>query len=218
MEQNTGLIWTVVRRLSHRRYDPEDLFQIGVIGLLKAIDRFDLRYQAAFSSYALPLILGELRRFLRDDSLVHVSRSLKEQSTRILKAQNQLLQELGHTPSLAELSVHLSLSPAEVSAALASCGDVESLDAAFSGSAGEEATLLDRLTDSETGEEAYVERLALQESLQQLSEQEQALIRLRYFNELTQSEAGRRLAMSQVQVSRLEKKILHKLRGAMTDS
>ena len=207
----------MVRRLSHRRYDPEDLFQIGVIGLLKAIDRFDLRYQAAFSSYALPLILGELRRFLRDDSLVHVSRSLKEQSTHILKTQNQLLQELGHTPSLAELSSHLSLSPAEVSAALASCGDVESLDAAFSGSAGEETTLLDRLTDSETGVENQVERLALQESLQQLPEQEQALIRLRYFKGLTQSEAGRMLAMSQVQVSRLEKKILHKLRGAMTD-
>ncbi len=216
--QNTGLIWTVVRRLGRRGYDAEDLFQIGSIGLLKAIDRFDLRYQTSFSTYAVPLIFGELRRFLRDDGLIKVSRSLKEQSFRLQKARQELELQLGCTPSLAELARHTGLSPAEVSAALVSCEAAVSFDApvAASGGAGKELTVQDSLPDPESGVDDRVDRIALQEALTCLPETEAALIRLRYFKNLTQSQAGQILGMSQVQVSRLEKKVLIKIRKEMT--
>ena len=218
MTQNTGLVWTVIRRLGRRGYDAEDLFQIGTIGLLKAIDRFDLRYQTSFSTYAVPLIFGELRRFLRDDGLIKVSRTLKEQAFRLQKARQELELQLGCTPTLAELARHTGLSPAEVSAALASCEAAVSFDSpvSSSGRAGKELTLQDSLTDPGTGVEDRVDRIALQEVLMCLPKMEAELIRLRYFKNLTQSQTGQLLGMSQVQVSRLEKKVLAKLRKEMT--
>ena len=215
--QNTGLVWSVVRRLGRRGYDAEDLFQIGTIGLIKAIDRFDLRFQTSFSTYAVPLIFGELRRFLRDDGLIKVSRTLKEQSARLQKARQTLEHQLGRTPTLAELARHAGLSPAEVSAALASCEDAVSLDAPIaSGSAGKELTVQDVLPDPGPGEEDRGDRLSRQEALTRLPETEAALIRLRYFQNQTQTQAGAALGLSQVQVSRLEKKVLLKLRQEMT--
>lgn len=208
-----------MRRLGRRGYDPEDLFQIGVIGLLKAIDRFDTRYSTAFSTYAVPLIFGELRRFLRDDGLIKVSRSVKEQAAAILKARQQLDQELGRSPTLSELSKHLGRPAAEISAALAACSDAVSFDTpAPSGRAGKQLTVQDMLPDRGPGEQERVERIALQESLQHLSPQEDSLIRLRYFENKTQAETGRLLGMSQVQVSRMEKKILLRLRQSMSES
>ena len=218
LTQNAGLIWTVIRRLHRRDQDAEDLYQIGCIGLLKAIERFDLRYQTSFSTYAVPLIFGELRRFLRDDGLIKVSRSLKEQSFRLQKARRELELQLGCTPTLAELARHTGLSSAEVSAALTSCEDVVSFDSPVgsSGRAGKELTLQDSLTDPGTGVEDRVDRIALQEVLMSLPKMEAELIRLRYFKNLTQSQTGQLLGMSQVQVSRLEKKVLAKLRKEMT--
>ena len=218
MTQNTGLVWTVIRRLGRRGYDAEDLFQIGTIGLLKAIDRFDLRYQTSFSTYAVPLIFGELRRFLRDDGLIKVSRTLKEQAFHLQKARQELELKLGCTPTLVELARHTGLSPAEVSAALASCEAAVSFDSpvSSSGRAGKELTVQDSLTDPGTGVEDRVDRIALQEVLMCLPEIEAELIRLRYFKNLTQSQTGQLLGMSQVQVSRLEKKVLAKLRKEMT--
>lgn len=161
----------------------------------------------------MPLILGELRRFLRDDGLIKVSRRLKEQGAHIAAARRQLDQELGRSPTLAELSKRVGCPPSEISAALAACSDAVSLDAPIaSGRAGKELTVQDSLPDSGPGEQERVERIALQESLGQLSETEEALIRLRYFENQTQSQTGRLLGMSQVQVSRLEKKILLRLR------
>ena len=218
MTQNTGLVWTVIRRLGRRGYDAEDLFQIGTIGLLKAIDRFDLRYQTSFSTYAVPLIFGELRRFLRDDGLIKVSRTLKEQAFRLQKVRQELELKLGCTPTLAELARHTGLSPTEVSAALASCEAAVSFDSPVgsSGRAGKELTLQDSLTDPGTGVEDRVDRIALQEVLMCLPKMEAELIHLRYFKNLTQSQTGQLLGMSQVQVSRLEKKVLLKLRKEMT--
>ena len=218
MTQNTGLVWTVIRRLGRRGYDAEDLFQIGTIGLLKAIDRFDLRYQTSFSTYAVPLIFGELRRFLRDDGLIKVSRTLKEQAFHLQKARQELELKLGCTPTLVELARHTGLSPAEVSAALASCEAAVSFDSpvSSSGRAGKELTVQDSLTDPGTGIEDRVDRIALQEVLLCLPMMEAELIRLRYFKNLTQSQTGQLLGMSQVQVSRLEKKVLAKLRKEMT--
>ena len=216
--QNTGLVWTVIRRLGRRGVDAEDLFQIGTIGLIKAIDRFDLRYQTSFSTYAVPLIFGELRRFLRDDGLIKVSRSLKEQSFRLQKARQELELQLGCTPTLAELARHAGLSPAEVSAALASCETAVSFDSPVtsSGHAGKERTVQDSLTDPKAVVEDRVDHIALQEVLQHLPSSEVELIQLRYFKNLTQSQTGQLLGMSQVQVSRLEKRVLNKLRKEMT--
>lgn len=218
MTQNTGLVWTVIRRLGRRDHDAEDLFQIGTIGLIKAIDRFDLRYQTSFSTYAVPLIFGELRRFLRDDGLIKVSRTLKEQAYRIQKARAELENQLACTPTLAELARHVGLSVAEVSAALASCEDAVSFDTpvADSGRAGKTLTLQDSLPDLGPGIENRVDHIALQEALTRLPETEVALIRLRYFKNHTQSQVGQILGMTQVQVSRLEKKVLIKLRKEMT--
>lgn len=207
-----------MRRLGRRGHDPEDLFQIGVIGLLKAIDRFDTRYSTTFSTYAVPLIFGELRRFLRDDGLIKVSRSIKEEAARILKNRQELDQELGRAPTLLELSKRVGRAPAEISAALTACSDAVSFYApASSGSAGKELTVQDMLPDSGPGEQERVEHIALQESLQHLPPQEAELIQLRYFQNKTQTETGLLLGLSQVQVSRLEKKILLRLRSAMTE-
>ena len=217
MTQNTGLVWTVVRRLGRRGYDADDLFQIGTIGLIKAIDRFDLRYQTSFSTYAVPLIFGELRRFLRDDGLIKVSRTLKEQAYRVQQARQELENQLGYTPTLAELARHTGIAPTEVSAALAACEDAVSLDAPLlSGSAGKELTLQDSLPDLGPDEQDRVDRIALQEALTRLPSDEAELIRLRYFQNQTQTQTGQTLGMSQVQVSRLEKKILKRLRQEMT--
>ncbi len=208
----------MVRRIGRRGYDAEDLFQIGSIGLLKAIDRFDLRYQTSFSTYAVPLIFGELRRFLRDDGLIKVSRTLKEQAYRIQQARQELELRLGCTPTLAELARHVGLSVSEVSAALASCEAAISFDSpiAPSGSAGKELTVQDSLPDPGSDVENRVDRIALQEALTCLPETEAELIRLRYFQNQTQAQVGQLLDMSQVQVSRLEKKVLIKLRKEMT--
>ncbi len=207
----------MVRRIGRRGYDAEDLFQIGSIGLLKAIDRFDLRYQTSFSTYAVPLIFGELRRFLRDDGLIKVSRTLKEKAYRIQQARQELELRLGCTPTLAELARHVGLSVSEVSAALASCEDAVSFDAPIAaGSAGKELTVQDSLPDPGSDVENRVDRIALQEALMCLPETEAELIRLRYFQNQTQAQVGQLLDMSQVQVSRLEKKVLIKLRKEMT--
>ena len=204
--------------MNRRDCDGEDLFQIGSIGLLKAIDRFDTRYQTSFSTYAVPLIFGELRRFLRDDGLIKVSRTLKEQAYRIQQIRRELELNLGCTPTLAELARHVGLSASEVSAALASCEAAVSFDSpiASSSSAGKELTIQDALPDSRSDVENRVDQIALQEALTRLPETEAVLIRLRYFKNHTQSQVGQILGMSQVQVSRLEKKVLIKLRKEMT--
>ena len=204
--------------MNRRDSEGEDLFQIGSIGLLKAIDRFDTRYQTSFSTYAVPLIFGELRRFLRDDGLIKVSRTLKEQAYRIQQARQELELNLGCTPTLAELARHVGLSASEVSAALASCEAAVSFDSpiASSGRAGKELTIQDALPDSRSDVENRVDQIALQEALTRLPETEASLIRLRYFKNHTQSQVGQILGMSQVQVSRLEKKVLIKLRKEMT--
>ena len=221
LAHNTGLIWTAVRRINRRGYDAQDLFQVGAIGLLKAIERFDVSLGTTFSTYALPLILGELKRFLRDDGLIKVSRTLKEQAACIRRAQRELDQTLGRSPTLKELSQRTGIPAPEVSAALAaplSSGEnTLSLEAPIpTGQAGKTLTLQESLPDPGPGEQERVEHMALQESLGHLPEEERALILLRYFENKTQTEVGRLLGMSQVQVSRLEKKVLKKLRQDLT--
>lgn len=209
------MVWNIVRRLNRRGYDPEDLFQVGVIGLIKAVDRFDFTYSTRFSTYAVPLIMGELHRFLRDDGMIKVSRSLKEQAARIFRVRDSLEQTLGRSPTVPELSEAVNLPAEDICAALAACNDVDSLS---SGCTAEDdsAPLLDRLPAPGPGEDERVETLSLRSCLQDLDPQEQQIIRLRYFENRTQAEVGRVVGLSQVQISRLEKKILLKMRHTLS--
>ena len=209
---NVGLVWSIVRRFTGRGCELEDLFQIGSIGLIKAIDKFDTSYEVRFSTYAVPMIAGEIKRFLRDDGMIKVSRSIKEMKIRVSMARENLSGSLGREPTLEELAGIVGASKEEVAASLEAGAQIESLYA-VSGS-GEESnlTLIDRLSD-ETGEnEALLDRMVLGELLKALEKKEREIIVRRYFYNQTQSQIAEILGISQVQVSRMEKKILKQMR------
>ena len=201
VEENTGLVWCIVRRFAGRGTEMEDLFQIGTIGLLKAIDKFDLSFEVKFSTYAVPLISGEIKRFLRDDGMIKVSRSLKELSYKAYQTQERLGKELGREPSVAELTM-----------AMDACTDVESLHRPVCKKEGQEMSLMEKVGQADAAEERVVDHLLLKELLKNLDKDERKLIYLRYFSEKTQTQVGKELGISQVQVSRMEKKILKNLR------
>ncbi len=205
---NTGLIWSIARRFFGRGVDPDDLYQLGCLGFLKAVEGFDLSYGTQFSTYAVPKIAGEIRRFLRDDGAVKVSRSLKERSVRIKAARQRLTATLGREPTLAELTGETGLEPEEIAIAETATGATESIQRR-SGEGG--FSLEDVLTDGEM-EEEIVERISLREAIACLTEREQMVINLRFFHGLTQDKTARILGVSQVQISRIEKKSLEALR------
>lgn len=208
---NTGLIWSIARRFFGRGVDPDDLYQLGCLGFLKAVEGFDLSYGTQFSTYAVPKISGEIRRFLRDDGTVKVSRSLKERSVHIRAARQKLTGELGREPTLAELSDRMGLEIEEIAAAETATGTAESIQKR-SGEGG--FSLEDVLTDGEM-EEQIVERISLREAIACLTEREQMVINLRFFHGLTQDKTSKILGVSQVQISRIEKKALESLRKHM---
>lgn len=212
VEENTGLVWCVVKRLYNRGVEMEDLFQIGTIGLLKAIDKFDLNYDVKFSTYAVPMIAGEIKRFLRDDGMIKVSRSLKELSYKAYLCREKLQERFGREPSVTELAGELGVEPEELMAALDASSEVESLHKPIYQSDGQEVSLMDRLPWRAEPEEAVLDHLLLKELLGGLEKEERQLIYLRYFADRTQAQAGKELGISQVQVSRLEKKILKSMR------
>lgn len=212
VEENTGLIWCVVKRFYGRGTEAEDLFQIGSIGLLKAIDKFDTSYDVKFSTYAVPMISGEIKRFLRDDGMIKVSRSLKELSVKAFQAREQLTDQLGREPTLEELAVQTGAEKEELVQAMEASVEVESLYQPIHQKEGSEIRLLDKLEEKEQREELLLNRMVLRQLLEQLSGQERKLIYLRYFAEKTQSAVGKELGISQVQVSRMEKRILENLR------
>ena len=206
--ENTGLIWSIARRYFGRGVEPDDLFQLGCVGFLKAVEGFDTAYGTQFSTYAVPKISGEIRRFLRDDGTVKVSRSLKERSVRIKVARQKLTGDLGREPTLAELSEQTGLEIEEIAAAETATGTAESIQRR-SGEGG--FSLEDVLTDGEM-EEEIVERISLREAIACLTEREQMVINLRFFHGLTQDKTSKILGVSQVQISRIEKKALESLR------
>lgn len=212
VEENTGLVWCVVKRFYNRGVEMEDLFQIGTIGLLKAIDKFDLNYDVKFSTYAVPMIAGEIKRFLRDDGMIKVSRSLKELSYKAYLCREKLQERFGREPSVTELAGELGVEPEELMAALDASSEVESLHKPIYQSDGHEVSLMDRLPWRAEPEEAVLDHLLLKELLGGLEKEERQLIYLRYFADRTQAQAGKELGISQVQVSRLEKKILKSMR------
>ena len=211
-KENTGLIYSVAKRFLGRGVEMEDLFQIGSIGLLKAVDHFDPSYEVRFSTYAVPMIVGEIKRFLRDDGILKVSRSLKENCGRIYQAKEKLEKELGREPGLDEIAAEVELSLEEVILALESTAEVESLHKTIYQGDGNDISLMDRLPEKENGQEQALDRIFLDEMLQSLDARERQLIGMRYFQNRTQTEIAAELGVSQVQVSRMEKRILKNLK------
>ena len=212
VEENTGLVWCIVRRFTGRGTELEDLFQIGTIGLLKAIDKFDLSYEVKFSTYAVPMIIGEIRRYLRDDGMLKVSRSLKENCARIYSAREALEKELGREPILEEVAKATELSVDEVVMSMESGAEVESLHKIIYQGDGNDISLMDRLQEKENGQDAALNRIFLDEILKKLDARERQLIGMRYFKDMTQTEIAAEMGISQVQVSRMEKRILKELK------
>lgn len=212
VEENTGLVWCVARRFYNRGVEAEDLFQIGNIGLLKAIDKFDMSYEVKFSTYAVPMISGEIKRFLRDDGMIKVSRSLKELAYKTYLCQERLQEKWGREPTIFEIAEELEAEPEEIMAALDASTDVESLYKPIYQKDGQEISLMDKLPENTVQEEKVLNQMLLKELLTTLNKEERQLIYLRYFADRTQSQAGQELGISQVQVSRLEKKILKSMR------
>ncbi len=212
VEENAGLIWSIVRRYARKGLDNEDLYQLGCVGFLKAVQGFDLAYGTQFSTYAVPKIAGEIRRFLRDDGLVKVGRGTKEQALLIHRARTKLLDSLGREPALSELAQETGLTPEEIAEVDLAVSSVASLQA----ESGENGFSLEEML-GESPEEGLIERLSLRSAIDHLPQREQKLILLRYYKGLTQEKTAKILGISQVQVSRLEKKAIQFLRWELTE-
>lgn len=212
VQENLGLVQSIVRRFRGRGTEDEDLFQIGSIGLMKAIDKFDLTYEVKFSTYAVPVITGEIKRFLRDDGMIKVSRSLKEVAAHAITAREKIQREQGREPTLEEISAQIGVEQELIVQALESGEQVESLQKVIFEGDGKQISMEEHLVDGKDETEAMLNRMVLKQLLGSLGQQEKKLICLRYFGEKTQTEVAKALGISQVQVSRLEKKILLSLR------
>ena len=209
---NSGLIWSVARRYYGRGVDPEDLYQLGCLGFLKAVRGFDLSYGTQFSTYAVPKIAGEIRRFLRDDGAVKVSRGIKERAAALRQSRLELSQRLGRDPTLAELAAATGLEPEDIAAADTATLSVASLQS----ESGEEGFTLESVLGTEGIEDDLVERLTLRQAIDTLPERERAVILLRFYKNLTQDRVSRVLGVSQVQVSRIERRAAAHLRETLT--
>jgi len=213
VQKNMRLVWSVVQRFLNRGYEPDDLFQIGCIGLLKSVDKFDLSYDVKFSTYAVPMIIGEIQRFIRDDGTVKVSRSLKETGNKIRKAKDELSKQFGRVPTIAEIAEYLEITPEDVVLAQEASRAPSSIHETVYENDGDPITLLDQIADN--NETKWFDKIALKEAIRELDERERLIVFLRYYKDQTQSEVANRLGISQVQVSRLEKKILQQMKDRM---
>ena len=215
-EENVGLIWCVVRRFLGRGVESDDLFQIGSIGLLKAIDKFDFAFDVKFSTYAVPMISGEIQRFLRDDGIIKVSRSLKEMAYKAFLAREKLQEKYNREPTLEELAEDMGVEKEELTMAMEASSEVESLYRPVYQKDGNEVPLLEKLEERECQEERVLNKMLLSQLLEELGKEERQLIYLRYFSNKTQTEIGQELGISQVQVSRMEKRILKRMHEKIT--
>lgn len=238
VEENIGLVWSIVKRFAGRGYDQEDIFQIGCIGLIKAIDHFDITYHVKFSTYAVPMITGEIKRFLRDDGMIKVSRTLKEQNYKIRRAADRLCQENGRNATLEEVAAATELTREEIVLAIEANSEVDSIYRTIFQSEGRDISMVDQVVfdrasnigyagnKSQTGtetldsngamvdqeKEEVLNRMLLHQLLEELDDKSRELIEYRYFHEMTQTQVAKQLGISQVQVSRMEKKILKEMR------
>lgn len=207
-----GLIWSAVRKFSGRGAEPEDLFQIGAIGLIKAVKKFNTEYDVEFSTYAVPMIMGEIRRFLRDDGIIKVSRSLKEIAFKVKAASEKISAEKGREAAVFEISEMLDIPVSEIVLSLEAVQPTESLYKAVFDGDNNPVLLLDKIYSNNDNEESIITSVALKEAINNLPDKERQILMLRYYKEKTQSEVARIIGVSQVQVSRIEKKLLGTLR------
>lgn len=215
--ENLGLVWSVARRFIGRGHELEDLYQIGCIGLMKCIEKFDLSFDVKFSTYAVPMISGEIKRFLRDDGMIKVSRSLKETAYKVKKARDEIVNETGVEPKVEELSKVLQIDVEEIVASLEANAEVESIHKTIYQSDGNAIYLLDKIADMEDENETLLDHIVVDDLMKHLEDTEQKIIKLRYFENKTQTEIAKEIGISQVQVSRMEKKILRKMRTALQE-
>lgn len=208
--ENSGLIWSIVRKFRGRGYDAEDLFQIGAIGLIKCIDKFDMSFDVKFSTYAVPMIMGEIRRFIRDDGMIKVSRPLKEIAARAKYTREYMTNKNGDEPTVSELAAEMGISTEELAEALDASREVESIFQTVYRSDGTPVYLIDRLSNDNADD--ITDNLALRQALTALDPKERRIIFLRYFKDKTQSETAKEIGISQVQVSRMEKKIINRMK------
>ncbi len=213
IEENSGLIWSIARRFFGRGVDPDDLYQLGCVGFLKAVEGYDPSFGTRFSTYAVPKISGEIRRFLRDDGTVKVSRGIKEQAAQIRAARVALEQRIGREPTITELSRELDISPEDIAFAETATGPAESLQREN----GDEGFTLELVLGDYGAEEKMVEHVALRTAVEKLPERERQVIALRYYHGMTQQNCAKVLHVSQVQISRLERRAVDALRKMLED-
>lgn len=213
--ENVGLVWSMVRRFLGRGCEAEDLFQIGTIGLMKAIDKFDVSFDVKFSTYAVPMIMGEIKRFLRDDGMIKVSRTLKETNMKLRAASERLSLELGRDATMEEIARDTGIWMEDLALAMEACTEVESLSRPMNRTDGSVTTLGEHLPGEEDGTEQIVNQLVTKQLLESLDKEERRLIELRYFENKTQTELAGVFGVSQVQISRMEKKILQRMRSLL---
>jgi len=217
VEKNAGLVWNIVKRFLNRGYEKEDLYQIGCIGLIKAVRKFDLSYETQFSTYAVPLIMGEIKRFLRDDGLIKVSRSLKDIAGKIRLATEFYFEKNGVEPTVSEIAKHLKVSEDDVVMALEIQKPTESLNAVVNEGDKNPVYLIDRVCGNDGTEEKEFDKMLVRELISGLKPREQQLIQMRYFKGATQMKVADMLGISQVQVSRMEKKILSEMKNRLAE-
>ncbi len=215
VSENMGLVHSVVKRFLGRGCEIEDLTQIGAIGLIRAAERFDPSYNVKFSTYAIPMIIGEIKRFLRDDGIIKVSRSIKEIGIKAERVREKIISETGKEPSVAEISKRLNISPSELSVAIEAKNPPQSIDSKSDCGDREGSAIIDRLENEKDEISTMIDKVSLRQIITELEERDREIIKLRYFVGITQSETAVRLGISQVQVSRLEKKILKTMRNKM---
>lgn len=210
--ENMGLIWSIVRRFGGRGYELEDLFQIGSIGLIKAVDKFDTSYDVKFSTYAVPMITGEIKRFLRDDGMIKVSRTLKETVVKVQRAKEQMSKSDGREPTIEEISKEIGVTSEDIVLALEAGSEIESIYKTIYQGDGNSILLIDKIEERKNANDTLINKMVLSQIIESLSAKERMIIEMRYFEDKTQTEIAKELGISQVQVSRLEKKILERMR------
>lgn len=212
VEKNIGLVWSIVKKFQNRGYEPDDLFQIGSIGLVKAIKKFDSSFNVKFSTYAVPMIIGEIKRFMRDDGIIKVSRSIKETGSKAMAVKEILTKELCREPTIGEIAQKLEIEAEELVMAMEANTTPESLHSTLHEGDSYPILLIDRIAQGDECENTVINKLALKQVLDTLKPRERQIIVLRYFKEKTQTQIAKILGISQVQVSRIEKKILNEMR------
>jgi RNA polymerase sporulation-specific sigma factor len=214
VKENSGLVWSVVKRFSGRGYEAEDLFQIGSIGLLKCIQKFDMQYDVKFSTYAVPMIMGEIKRFIRDDGMIKVSRPLKELAIKAKYAQESFVGKNGRQPTISELANEVGAEVEELVVAMEAGMEVESLYSTIHQGDGNPIYLIDKLDQNDDGTN-MVDSIAIKQIINKLKPNERQIIMLRYFQDKTQMEIAKEIGVSQVQVSRIERRVLQSIRESL---